>query len=426
MIRSEYKIHIVGAGISGLIAAKTLEDAGYTPIILEASDGVGGRVKTDIVEGYQLDHGFQVLLNAYPKAKDHLDFKALDLQVLKPGAVIFSDGKSQTIGDPLRDFSLFLPTLFASVGSFSDKLKILKLNTALKNTTLDTIFSSEFGTTLEYLKSKGFSDKIIEQFFKPFFSGIFLEPNLETSSRMFQFVYKMFGEGMAVLPKDGIAAISNQLKNNLKTTQFQFNTKVKQVNDTNIELINGESLETHFTIIATTADQLIPNLKNQKQDWKSCYNLYFETEKRTIEAPIIGLIADKQALVNNIFYHNSVATNTKGDKELLSVTVVKAHQLSESDLVDKVVKELKQYCNITTHKFLKCYHIKQALPELKELQNSISPTETQLKPTIFVAGDHLLNGSLNAAMLSGERAAQGVVMSLEDGLVIDHLSSEYV
>ncbi|MFK7833126.1 MAG: NAD(P)/FAD-dependent oxidoreductase [Winogradskyella sp.] len=426
MNRSAYKIHIIGAGVSGLIAAKTLEEAGYNPIIIEASSGVGGRVKTDIVEGYQLDHGFQVLLDAYPQAKNHLDFKALNLQNLKSGAVIFSDGKSQTIGDPLRDTSLLFPTLLASVASISDKLKIFKLNTALKKKSIDSIFNSESTSTLDYLKSRGFSDKVIEQFFKPFFTGIFLEPNLKTSSRMFEFVYKMFGEGSAVLPKDGICAIPNQLKAQLSKTEFRFNTKVKQVNDANIALEDGSVLDTHFTIIATTADQLIPNLNNQKQDWKSCYNLYFEVDKRSLSDPIIGLIADKAALINNIFYHNSVATTAKGSKELLSVTVVKTHQLNESDLVAQVEKELQTYCHIQTDKFLKCYHIKQALPELASLQNTISPTETQLKSTVFLAGDHLLNGSLNAAMLSGERAAQGLIMSLEDGLVIDHISSEYV
>jgi protoporphyrinogen oxidase len=204
MHKKDYVIYIIGAGISGLIAAKTLEQSGYRPIILEASDKVGGRVKTDIVNGYQLDRGFQVLLEAYPKAKDYLDYKALNLQPLLPGAIIFNNGKSQTIGDPLRDISFFWSTLFASVGSLSDKWKIFKLNRALKGKSLETIFESESKSTLTYLKDKGFSEKIVSQFFSPFFSGIFLEPDLKTSSRMFEFVYKMFGEGLAVLPKSGI------------------------------------------------------------------------------------------------------------------------------------------------------------------------------------------------------------------------------
>ena len=90
------KIHIIGAGISGLIAAIQLEKSGFTPTIIEATSTVGGRVKSDIVEGFVLDHGFQVLLNAYPKAQHYLDYKALNLQALIPGAVIFNKGKKQT------------------------------------------------------------------------------------------------------------------------------------------------------------------------------------------------------------------------------------------------------------------------------------------------------------------------------------------
>jgi protoporphyrinogen oxidase len=426
MNRKDYKIHIIGAGISGLVAAKTLEENGYKPIIIEATAGVGGRVKTDLVDGYQLDHGFQVLLEAYPMAKNHLEYKELNLQSFLPGATIFSNGNSQTIGDPLRNITLLIPTLMSSIGSLSDKIKIFKLNIELKKKSIDAIFNSKSQTTLEYLKAKGFSNDIITQFFKPFFSGIFLEPNLRTSSRMFEFVYKMFGEGNAVLPKSGIVAIPNQLKNRLKHTEFHFNTKVKAVNNDHIILENGDQLKTHFTIIAAQANDLVANLKSQKVNWKSCHTLYFEVAKRSLSKPIIGLVADEEALINNVFFHNSIDTESKGAHELLSVTVVKPHDLSEDDLVKQVEKELKTYCAITTLNFLKCYDIKQALPDLEHLEYDISPTETQLKPTIYLAGDYILNGSLNAAMLSGERAAQGVIMSLEDGLLVKNLSSEYI
>jgi protoporphyrinogen oxidase len=426
MERTAYKIHIIGAGISGLIAAKTLESQGYSPIIIEATDRVGGRVKTDIIDGYQLDHGFQVLLDAYPKAKEHLDYKALNLQEFQPGATIFSNGKLQTIGDPLRNLSLLLPTITASVGTLSDKIKIFKLNRSLKKKSIDAIFKTDATSTLDYLKAKGFSNQIIQQFFKPFFTGIFLEPDLKTSSRMFEFVYKMFGEGLAVLPKAGIGAISEQLREQLKVTKFVFNTKVQSVADKTITLSDGTSLNTHFTIITSGASQLIPNLNNQDVQWKSCYNLYFETDSRTILKPLIGLVADDEALINNIFFHNSIETEQRGTRELLSVTVVKQHELSLNELIQRVEVELLKYFNIKNLKHLKTYNISQALPDIEHLQNDISPTETQIKPTIFLAGDYLLNGSLNAAMVSGERAAQGVIMSLEDGLVVDKIASEYI
>ncbi|MFT6700089.1 MAG: protoporphyrinogen oxidase, partial [Porticoccaceae bacterium] len=380
---------------------------------------------SDVFKEYTLDHGFQVLLTSYPAAKKYLDYDALDLQKLLPGATLFKNGKSQTIGDPLRSLSLLFPTLLSSIGTFSDKINILKLNSLLKKKKIAVIFQTEEKTSLQYLKDFGFSNEIITDFFKPFFSGIFLETELETSSRMFEFVYKMFGDGLAVIPKNGMQAIPNQLKSNLKSTKFLFNSPVKEVKDKSILLENGEISESHITIIATDPSSLISNLKNQETNWKSCDTLYFETNNKTINKPLIGLLADKNTLINNIFYHTSIKTSNKTIKELLSVTVVKDHQLNEKELIKKVTEELSSKCGISDVTFLKRYQIKKALPKLTNLQYEISSTETKLKSTIFLAGDQLLNGSLNAAMIAGERAAMGVIQTLEDGLIVDELTSEY-
>ena len=417
------KIHIIGAGISGLIAAQVLENYGYKPTIIEGSNSVGGRVKSDLVEGYLLDRGFQVLLTSYPAAKKYIDFDALEIQRLLPGATIFKNGKSQTIGDPLRSFSLLFPTLFSSIATFSDKLKILKLNVLLKKKEIDTIFKEDEKTTLQYLIDVGFSEEMIQTFFKPFFSGIFLEPNLDTSSRMFEFVYKMFGEGLAVVPKAGIQAISNQLKDNLKNTKILLNSEVESVKNKGIILKDGSEIESDFTIIATEASQLVANLNNQETHWKTCDTLYFETTDRIISRPLIGLISEENSLINNLFYHTSIQTTTKGKGELLSVTIVKNHSLSEKQLIEKITEELEDFCGITNATFIKRYQIEKALPKLDNLQYEISSTETKLTSSIFLAGDQLLNGSLNAAMIAGERAAMGVIGTLQDGVIIDELSS---
>lgn len=412
MEKAEYKINIIGAGLSGLVAAIVLEDHGYAPHIYEASGEVGGRIKTDLIEDYQLDHGFQVLLNAYPKAKHYLDYNALDLQEIKPGAVIFSDGKISTIGDPLRDSSLLMPTIFSGIGNISDKLKILKLNLELQKKDLQEIFNSEETTTLEYLRKKKFSEGMITKFFKPFFGGIFLEENLETSSRMFEFVYKMFGEGLAVIPKAGMGAIPKQLAAKLTKTTFHFNTPVEQVKNDFIILKNGDKILSDSTIIATEASALVSNLKGQEFSWKSCHNFYFEVEERSIEPALIGLITDKDAIINNIFFHNSIGTVSKGKKQLLSVTVVKETELSGNDLQKKVEQDLEKYCGVGKKRFLKHYHITKALPIVKPLHYDLDPTESQLTDRIFLAGDQLLNASQNAAMLTGECAAYGLISKL--------------
>ena len=409
MKKETRKMYIIGAGVSGLIAAYNLENKGVRPIIIESTDRVGGRLKTDFIDGFQLDHGFQVLLSSYSAAKKYLDYNGLQLQKLKSGACIFSNGKRIFFGDLLKDRSIMFSTIFSNIGSLLDKIKIAKLNFMLQNKSVEDIFEDEEISTIDYLNKIGFSENIINHFFFPFFNGIFLETELKTSSRMFEFVFKMFGDGHAVLPKSGIEEIPKQLKSKLKNTEFIFNTKVLSVQKKEIYLSNGKKLKSDFTIIATEPNHLISNLKNQHLDWKSCQTLYFSTPNRIYKKPYIGLIADKESLINNIFYPTSINSENRKDKELISVTVIKKHNLSENELVSKINKELKVICNIDKAKFLKIYNIPKALPKLENLQNDISPTETKLKDGIYLSGDVLLNSSLNAAIIAGERAAQGVL-----------------
>ena len=416
MKRNSIKVHIVGGGISGLVAAQVLEDHGISPVIIEANDRVGGRLKTDIIKGFQLDRGFQVLLSSYSATKKYLDYKSLNLQRLKAGSCVFVNGKQCFFGDPLRDFSLFLPTLFSSLGTIGDKIKIAKLNFRLQRKTIDKIFKDREIATKEYLTSQSFSKKIIKTFFTPFFSGIFLESELNTSSRMFEFVFKMFGEGLALIPKGGIEEIPKQLKNNLQHTKIHRNSFASNVKDMQITMSDGKKIKTHYTIIATDPTNLVENLKGQKVDWKSCQNLYFTCSKRVYQKAFIGLVSNQECLINNVFYPTSMPIGKKGKDELISVTVVKDHSLTDKELIERVKKELEEECKIDSVTFLKLYNIPKALPKLNNLQYDISPSETKLKDGVFLAGDVLLNGSLNAAILAGEKAAMGVLEALEKNI----------
>jgi protoporphyrinogen oxidase len=417
MDKRDAKIYIIGAGVSGLIAAKVLEDNGFYPVILEATDRVGGRVKTDLVDGYQLDHGFQVLLTAYPAAKKYLDLEALDLQYFLPGAAIFKNNSQKIIGDPLRDMSLFFSTLFSGIGTISDKLKVVKLNNKLKKKSLSAIFSDKEQSTFSYLMDFGFSKEMVDDFFRPFFSGIFLETQLETSSRMFEFVYKMFGEGSASIPKKGIEAIPKQLQEKLNNTVIKLNTKVAAIENEEITLVDGETLESHFIIVAAEATNLVEGLKNHPTEWKSCHSLYFETDSKVIGKRLIGLIAKKGSLVNNIFYNTSLKAISKGKKELLSVTIIDNQNLTTEQLIKRVKSELKDYCGIDVIRLIKQYDIPMALPKLESLKYEVLPSETRLNTNLFLAGDTVLNGSLNAAMISGESAAFGVIERWSNALL---------
>lgn len=401
---SNKTIYIIGAGISGLIAAYELEQAGYSPVVLEKADAVGGRVRTVEKNGYHLDLGFQVLLSAYPLANKYLDFDALRLRRLESGSQIYVDGKRFLIGDALRNIRLLAPTLLADIGSLTDKVKVLALSRRLKKKSLGAIFDSPETSTLEYLRSQGFSEKIIDRFFRPFFSGIFLEPELRTSSRMFEFVYKMFGEGYATIPEQGIGAISKQLKKKLKTTQFQFGQEVKQVTNERITLGNGQELIHNGVIITANASALVSNMNDQAIQWKSCTCLYFEVERTNIPEGTIALVADKGKLSNNLYAYKDAS-----GKQLLSVTTLKHAGKTNEELTQAIEAEVKEYCGIQQIKHIANFRISEALPDLTHLKMTTSPSESQLTDHIFLAGDVLFNGSLNAAMESGRLAALGIL-----------------
>lgn len=407
---SDKKIIIIGAGISGLICATELEKEGFSPVILESKSTAGGRLQTDIHESIPLDHGFQVLLTEYPYAKKYLDYDALNLKYFKPGAVISDGNDMVSFGDPIRDKSFLLSTTFTSLATFSDKLKVNKLAKDLKAKSIDDIFSSEEISTLDYLRQKGFSGTIIKNFFKPFFAGIFLEDKLATSSRMFEFVYKMFATGHAAVPNNGINEIANQLLSKLNNTTIHYNTEVTRIEDDVINT-NNEDFEFDKVVIATIPDGIIDYPDRVR--WKDCYNLYFKVKKSGLKKPIIGIVNDDGSIINNFHFVTDIV-DFNSDYAVLSVTVVKDIELSEEEIIKKATQDAEKYCNVEYPSFIKMYHIKKALPDISDIKYEPDTDTIKYSENIYLAGDHLAMGSLNAAMASGNKVAKLIAEDLSD------------
>ena len=409
----DQKIYIIGAGISGLVAAIELEKAGFTPVILESSGEIGGRMKTDSVDGFLLDHGFQVLNTAYPEAKKYLDYSQLNLKMFDPGAVIFEGNKFYIITDPLRNPLQIVGMALSKVGTFLDKVKLFTLTQELKKKSNEEIFNMPSVPTLQYLKEYGFSDLIIGNFFKPFFRGIFLEKHLNTSSRMFEFVFKMFALGNAAIPAKGMGEIPEMLRRQLSKTQIYFNSPVKQVIGKSIHLGNEDIIEADRIIIATQPDLVMPQLQGQFPPAQKVINLYFSLQRSFMARPMIGLLSGEGHLVNNLVFMDDVSdAYSPKDRSLLSVTVLET-TLSEKELIKAVQAELEHISGVKADyfKFIKSYYINYALPAADDLKYSIASTECKIIDHVYLAGDYLLNGSINAAMTSGRIAAEAVIHS---------------
>ncbi|WKK74115.2 NAD(P)/FAD-dependent oxidoreductase [Marivirga salinae] len=412
------KVIIIGAGIAGLTAAIELEKAGFKPTILEGSDSIGGRVKTDKVGEYLLDHGFQVLLTAYPEAQHYLDYEKLNLKKFTPGALIIdSQNGNYIISDPLRQPTTLFSMLFSPVGSFSDKLKIFQWNRELKKLSIEMIFSKTETTSLDFLREKGFSETIIKQFFKPFFGGIFLENKLDTSSRMLEFVFKMFGEGHAAVPKNGMKAIPEMLAANLAQTDIKYNQRVEKVGLKKVTLDNGDELDADVIIIATKPDELLPQLAGQFMEDQFVTNLNFSSDIDPIGKSLIALVPDEKYLINNISVMNNTSISYAPEGSyLLSVSVTQNYQENDKQLKQRILKELVEVfpeLENATLEHLKTFYIDNALPQIDDFQNKMKPSQSKIQDGIYLAGDYLLNGSINAAMASGRYAAHAVFEDLK-------------
>jgi phytoene dehydrogenase-like protein len=399
---------IIGAGIAGLTCAKYLKDRGIQSLILEASDGVGGRVRTDIHEGYLLDRGFQILLTAYPETKKLLDYNSLDLKAFKSGAVIRDNQKNDfsVLGNPFKEPAKIWSSLTSNVGTFADKLRVLRL--ILDNYNVqEEAFDKNGISTINYLKNYGFSDKMIEQFFKPFFGGVFLENELTTSSNFFRYIFGKFYEGDAVIPAKGIEQISKQIEKMLYFGTVKLNTKVVEIYGNRVYLENGDRLYGEKIILATDgfhADQLLG--KNTQRKFNSTTCTYFSADRSPLKEKMLVLNPNRNSVVHNLCVPSDIAPYYAPiGKSLISVSTQGFEPNNENELTQNIKRELMDWYGkeVEEWQHLKTYHIPMALPNFDKSQVD---KNLKISDILYQCGDANAYPSLNAAMATGRKVAE--------------------
>ncbi|MGI9644781.1 MAG: FAD-dependent oxidoreductase, partial [Ilumatobacteraceae bacterium] len=243
-------VAIVGAGLAGLSCARLLHERGVPVRVFEAGDGPGGRVRTDRVDGFRLDRGFQVALTAYPELHRQLDVPALDFAAFDPGALIWRDGTGSVVGDPFRQPGTALRTLTAPIGSMLDKARIALLRRRVRGIHPALLLRGEDVSTAEALRAEGFSDVILERFFRPLVGGIQLDPELGDSRRMFDIVFRMLSDGDSAVPGAGMQAIPDQLAATLPAAAIECGRRVNGVGADHV-LVEGERVDAAAVVVAT-------------------------------------------------------------------------------------------------------------------------------------------------------------------------------
>jgi phytoene dehydrogenase-like protein len=407
---SQCDVVIVGAGLAGLSAAREIQRHGHSVIVLESSDAVGGRVRTDIVDGFQLDRGVQVMLTAYPELQSQVDMRALDLRPFDPGALVWRNGKGHAVSDPFRKPQTLATTAFAPIGSVFDKARIVVLRARVMRRKPAALLGGQDVSTDVALRAFGFSTKIINRFFRPLFGGIQLDPHLATSRRMFDVIFKSLSEGQSVLPSRGMHALPLQMASRLSEGTIHLDTRVSTVEGAKVTLASGESISARAVVVATdgpTASSLlgIPIVESRKV---GC--VYFSADTPPTKEKYVVLDGTGNGPVLNVAVISNVAPSyAPADKHLI---VAALPGVTDGDLEAMSREQLRSWWGpqVNDWKHLRTYVINHGGPVQKP---PFSPKQrVDLGNGLFVCGDHRDTGSIQGAMFSGRRCGEAVVRSL--------------
>ncbi|WP_128477816.1 NAD(P)/FAD-dependent oxidoreductase [Halorussus pelagicus] len=412
------EVVVAGGGLAGLVAARRLADAGADVRLYERHHDLGGRVRSLRRDGFVFDRGFQVLFTAYPAVERELDLDALDLRYFKPGAVVARPGERSTLSDPFRDVDAALETVLNRDVTFRDKLKILQLRRELADESDRDIFRGRDATTREYLRERGFSEQFLDNFAAPFYGGITLDRSLETSKKVFEFTFKMLTVGRIAVPARGMAAVSEQLAEAAREAGVEVVTD-ETVTDLDA---NGHSPKLELGRDSTSADAVVvatdpkqarelTGVESIPTDAKGCVTQYYAFDGPELDAGKRLLLNAESDAPNQIAQLSAVAPEyAPEDRNLLSATYLGVADDPEEDLADETARTLDAWYP-ERNLDLELLHTSRVefaqFAQPPGVHGRLPDVAAPAGP-VYLAGEYTDASSLNAAMVSGRKAANAV------------------
>lgn len=375
-------VQIFGGGMAGLSAAFLLYQNNIPFEINEYSNFWGGKLRTTRIEGFSLDHGFQVIQSAYPALKPFRSAGLLDgSRAFGSGAWLLTHSKKTLLANPLNHPLQSLKTLLSPNLKLSDIIKVAKLRSQLLSCSPESFFdySSTSMSTQEFLMKFGFNEAFIESFFRPFFTGIFLEEALVSPQSMFKFVFWALCKGKALMLPQGVQTLPNRI---------------------------AEMLPENSKFLGS---RQLPYFENPSPH-KSTSILYFEVDSDLGLGKFLAVNASRMGRINLICVPSQVQHSyaPKG-KHLLAVSLrpSDSQTIDEHTAKQQVLTEIESLLQQPVKAdFIKSFRIEKALPTPLKYEYSLNDFEhAQNKPIdrfpVFYAGKNIGSPSLNAAILSG-------------------------
>lgn len=415
------RVIVIGAGLAGLSCAVRLSQHGIRTLVLEATDRAGGRLRTDVLDGFTLDHGFQRLSTASPACQSLLNLPALRLQTIAPGALLWQDNRWVSIDESWHRPALALRHWLASVGSWGDRLRWAQLRWAACRGTLTDLYRRPHEPVLQRWRNSGFSEPFIRLFLTPWFESWLHVPVDQASSRLLEFAVRMHAQGATALPAEGMAAIARQLVDALPRGTVRLRHTVASVTAEAITLDDGQSWQPPITVVATesSAAARLLNLPPLQTQWCSSSTHYFSADQSPDSRGrrmLIGQSADQRtragdtATVREVVVVSDISpTHAPPGKALIAVSgpLTDGHA---PETIDQVQQQLRRLYGAAVDRWqhLRSYRIPHAVP-LQSLETVLPPLANG---NLVLCGDYCETPTIHGAMNSGLRAAELALAAL--------------
>jgi protoporphyrinogen oxidase len=372
---------VIGGGLAGLSAALTLQEAGEEVELFEASDGVGGRVRSDYVDGFILDRGFQLINSGYPEIKRLGVISEIEFRKASRSVDVVSPFGVTTIGDPRVHF---VQALRSPLGSIREKLGVLlflgekpKSQISLEESLLDS------GT-----------DNFYHNLLKPFLRGVFLAELNQVDSNYGREILKGFVVGDSGLPAAGVGTLSEALAARIEKIHLNASiASLDQFKGRKVIIATGDSQAAHLL----SATERVQHVRS--------YTWYHSLPAGVISSNHLRVSSAQSSLVNSLAISNVVSEYAPAGRTLVTST-------SLSPLTDRqALEEISKYWRVPESDFdvIARYDIKNSLPLFTPLGTS-DATTAKVTDDVYLAGDYLTAGSQNGALLSGRRAAMELLL----------------